>query len=87
MPQGRQEYEPKTRNTTMCDDCGEEYATGDWPYCPHGRCTQTTEFSAVWDEHICEDGALIKYAGQRRAIMKQNGLDYRSRRGMPGQEY
>lgn len=26
-------------NTTRCDDCGVEYAEGEWPYCPHGKPT------------------------------------------------
>ena len=74
-------------NTTVCDSCGETYKIGDYPFCPHDKYGQTSEFTAVWDENICPEGALITRPGQRRAIMKANNLDYKSRMGMPGAEY
>ena len=88
LPLGRIESRSHLyQNTTVCDDCGETYKIGDWPLCPHGRFEQTSEFTAVWDENICPEGALITRPGQRRALMKKNNLDYKSRRGLPGQEY
>jgi len=87
LPLGRTCYKLDIRAKTVCDKCGKEYQTGDWPFCPHGVYDQVSEFTAVYDEDICEEGAVITHPGQRRAIMKRNKLDYKGKQvGMPGCE-
>jgi hypothetical protein len=46
--------EASTAQQAICDTCGEVYAIGDWPFCPHGRPAQgaTGAFVEYWDEHV-----------------------------------
>jgi hypothetical protein len=71
-------------NYQRCDDCGQRYTVGDWPYCPHGKPYGMMTFVPYFDEHICEEGAWVTSLAQRRRLMKENNFDYRGLKvGMP----
>lgn len=46
--------------TAVCDNCGQTYAIGEWPLCPHGAdgrgsMTYGSAGAEVWDEHIAPE--------------------------------
>lgn len=46
----------------ICDQCGQEIAIGDWPYCPHGRSQLAAHPDDVPGGFIVENG----FEGPRR---------------------
>lgn len=72
--------------TAKCEACGQEYAIGEWPYCPHGVPAKGTQspFIARYD---FSGGEYTSSLGDRRQMMKRKGLDYSPIGvGMPGCE-
>ena len=78
---------------TKCDSCGEMIQPGHWPFCPHeiltdGKCQLGDEpIEPYWDENLGADPVYITSRGQRRKIMREEGLDYKTtdaRRRMSG---
>lgn len=78
------EYHAEERNGTevlICDECGKERRCGDWPQCPHIPGLFGEEpLEPYFDEHISESGELITTRGQRAAIMRREGLEFRKKR-------
>ena len=59
-----------------CSKCGVEYGVGDSPWCRdrHARVTPTNAFHAGFDWGL---GAEVYSLGERKALMRKHGLDYR----------
>ena len=84
-------------NTVTCDECGVEYAVGDWPLCAsksnpggHAPPIKVPPFIPYVDNHISTDGKPVRVESlaHKWRLMKQNKVDYPAvKRGMPGQEF
>ena len=76
--------------TYICERCGGTVRIGDFPIChgnpsEHGPWVGAEEpLSPYFDEMISTDGAEITSRGQRRQIMRENHLEYRSKAKAPG---
>ena len=58
-----------------CDQCGQEYRIGEWPYCPHGRpMGMLSDFRGYYDEYSFPEPVQITSLGQKRQLMRMNGL-------------
>lgn len=77
-----------------CPKCNEEYAVGDWPFCPHGKFV--AEHLAVVDDTI-PGGMVVENMGptplrfnsksEWRAEMKRRGLVNKVEHvGVPGSD-
>jgi hypothetical protein len=72
---------------TVCELCGGAVAVGDWPFCggDPARHVPARNFGdepleSYIDENIDAEPQEITSRGQRRALMKQNHLEYRKKR-------
>ncbi len=87
---GRGGARVQTREQTgevICDDCGNSYKIGEWPYCPHGVPHGMMTFRPYWDEHVTGSPVYVTSLAQRRELMRRNQMDYRGKAvGMPGCE-
>ena len=68
---------------STCSECGGKIEVGDWPFCggdpaAHVPAKHFGEepLTPYYDEHISPEGAEIRTRGERRRIMRENGLDY-----------
>lgn len=66
-----------------CERCGLELQIGMFPFChgdpmDHGKWYGAEEpIAPYFDEHISAEGAEIRTRGERRRLMRQNGLEYK----------
>ena len=61
-----------------CDTCKKEYAIGEWPFCPHGKPQGMFAYTPYWDDNLGPEPVYITSLAQKRKIMKERGLEYRS---------
>jgi len=72
---------------TRCDECGAMMEMGSWPFCGGDpskhevvrNCHMGEEpLEPYWDENLGPDPILITTRGQRRKIMEEQGLYYKT---------
>jgi len=62
-----------------CDDCGEHYAIGEWPWCPHGTGRSRNAFQEFpyKTKNLTADGSEVEVTSgaHERALMQQYERD------------
>lgn len=76
-------------NSAKCEKCGQEYKTGEWPYCPHGTPRgMLGEFRPYIEYNITHEPVEIRSLADRNRLMKQHNHEHRSpKMGNPGCEF
>jgi hypothetical protein len=78
------------KHRELCEKCGQPYGIGQWPWCDHGSFHQRSGFEPYTDVQLLPPtdpridsvndeglrGVWIDTPGKRRALMREQGLQF-----------